>query len=135
MLKTVLLAGAIAVSGGTAALANSPPIADNFQPFMWRSPQVIGQPVSAGQLGMLDRVSNAPVAATAAAYVPRFAPMRVAPTSYSALYEGGAALAHPFSYNVNKPVEWTDGNGGHSGVYGDNVPMRPFEAQEIRTGR
>ncbi|HLH50300.1 MAG TPA: hypothetical protein VKV96_13240 [Roseiarcus sp.] len=129
------MTSAIAVSGGTAALANSPPIADNFQPFMWRSPQVIGQPMSARQLGMLDRVSKAPAAATTAAYVPRYAPMRVAPTSYSALYEGRAAFTAPFNYNANKPVEWTGGNGGHSSVYGDNVPMRPFEAQEIRTGR
>lgn len=135
MLKTVLLAGAIAVSGGTAALANSPPIADNFQPFMWRSPQVIGQPMSARQLGMLDRVSKAPVAETTATYVPRYAPMSAAPATYSALYEGRAAFASPFNYNVNKPVEWTGGNGGHSGVYGDNAPTRPFEAQEIRTGR
>lgn len=135
MLKTVLLTGAIAVSGATAALANSPPIADNFQPFMWRSPQVIGQPMTARRLGMLDRVSKAPVAENSGAYVvPQYPPMRAAP-AYSALYEGRAVFAPPFSDDVNKPVEWTGGNGGHSGLYGDNVPIRPFEAQEIRTGR
>jgi len=61
--------------------------------------------------------------------------MRATSETYSALYEGRAAFAPPFNDNINKPVEWTGGNGGHSGVYGDNAPMRPFEAQEIRTGR
>ena len=134
MLKTVLLAGAIVVSGATAALANSPPIADNFQPFMWRSPQVMGQSETPRQLGMLDRVSKAPAASVSAAYAaPR--PALSANPGYSALYEGRAAFVPSFNYNVDTPVEWTGGNGGHSGTYGNNVPFRPFEAQEIRTGR
>jgi hypothetical protein len=135
MLKTTLLAGAIAVLGATAALANPSPVADNFQPYMWQSPQELGRPMTATQLGMTDRVNEAPAVNRSAAYVARRPVVPAGAGSYSALYEGRAAFVPSFNYDVNKPVEWTGGNGGHSDIYGDNVPIRPFEAQEIRTSR
>jgi hypothetical protein len=62
MFKTVLMAGAVVTFAATAAIAgNSPPIADNFQPFMWAKPQVAGEPMTARDLGMEDRASSAPV--------------------------------------------------------------------------
>jgi hypothetical protein len=57
----VLMAGAVATFTATVAIAgNSPPIADNFQPFMWERPQVQGEPMTAHDLGMEDRVSPVP---------------------------------------------------------------------------
>ena len=62
MFKTVLMAGSAVTLIATVAIAgNSPPIADNFQPFMWAKPQVSGEPMTAHDLGMEDRVSPAPV--------------------------------------------------------------------------
>jgi len=57
----LLMAGAVVGFTATAAIAgNSPPIADNFQPFMWERPQVQGEPMTARDLGMEDRVSQVP---------------------------------------------------------------------------
>jgi hypothetical protein len=92
--------------------------------------------MTARELGMLDRVSKAPAAATSsAAYVARYAPTTAGPASYAALYEGRAAFAPAFAGNRNKPVEWTGGKGGHSDLYGNSAPIRPFETQQIRTSR
>ena len=57
----LMLAGAAVAFTATVAIAgNSPPVADNFQPFMWEKPQVQGEPMTAHDLGMEDRVNPVP---------------------------------------------------------------------------
>jgi hypothetical protein len=67
------MAGAVAAFTATVAIAgNSPPIADNFQPFMWEKPQVQGEPMTAHDLGMEDRVSQTPAYEGRAAFEGQF---------------------------------------------------------------
>jgi hypothetical protein len=60
MFRTILCAGAAAVFGASVAFAgNSDPHADNYQPFMWEKPQVLGEPMTVSGLSMEDRASPA----------------------------------------------------------------------------
>jgi hypothetical protein len=70
MLRVFLMAGAALAFSATAGMAgNSTPLEDNYQPFMWGKPQISGEPSTATDLGMEDRVSQPPLLEGRAAYI------------------------------------------------------------------
>ena len=70
MFKMFLTTGAALALSVTAAMAgNSLPTADNFQPFMWERPQIVGDPMTAHDLGMEDRADQPPVYEGRAVYI------------------------------------------------------------------